>query len=98
MNLSEIKTIVCKSFGIEECDFIITTRSNEFAYARFAYYVLCRKYTLLSHEQIGKSVLRVHTTVMNGISRHEDLLALRKVYSDNFKKAEKELKDKTKQQ
>ncbi len=96
MTLSEIKTIVCKSFGIEECDFVITTRSNEFAFPRFAYYALCRKHTLLSFESIGKSVLRKHSTVSRGITRHEDLLALRKVYSDNFKKAEKELKDKTK--
>ena len=92
MTLQEIKTIVCKSFGIKECDFVITTRSNEFAFPRFAYYALCRKHTLLSFESIGNSVLRNHSTVSRGIVRHEELLELRKVYNANFRKAEKEVK------
>lgn len=93
MTPSEIKTIVCKSFGIDEYDFVITTRSNEFAFPRFAYYALCRKHTLLSFESIGKSVLRNHSTVSRGLVRHEDLLSTRKVYCENFNKAEKEIKE-----
>jgi len=92
MTLQEIKTIVCEAFGIEECDFVITTRQEQFAYPRFAYYVLCRKLTNKSHEDIGKTVLRVHTTVMNGIMRHDSLMATKRDYAFNFKKAETAVK------
>lgn len=91
MTTETIKKAVCKSFNIDECDFIITTRQEQFAYPRFAYYVLCRKLTRLSHKDIGKTVLRVHTTVMNGVSRHDDLMMTRKEYALNFKKAIMEL-------
>ena len=96
MTLSEIKTIVCKAFEIEEPDFVIFKKHFSHSHARYAYFVLCRKYTLETQKTIGETCCMDYTCVQRGIIRHPFLMANKREYALAFKKAEKELKDKTK--
>ena len=93
MTLSEIKTIVCKSFEIEESYFVIFGRNFSHSHARYAYFVLCRKYTLDTQKTIGETCLMDYTCVQRGIIRHPFLMANKREYAFAFKKAEKELKE-----
>jgi len=85
MTLSEIKTIVCEAFEIEESDFVIFKKHFSHSHARYAYFVLCREYTF-----------QTFTCVQRGIIRHPFLMANKREYAFAFKKAEKELKENTK--
>lgn len=93
MTLSEIKTAVCKSFEIEESDFIIFGRNFSHSHARYAYFVLCRKYTFQTLKTIGETCLMDYTCVQRGIIRHPFLMANKREYAFAFKKAEKETKE-----
>lgn len=84
MTLSEIKTAVCEAFEIEESDFVIFGRSHPHSYARFAYFVLCRKYTFETQKAIGESVQMPYTSVQNGIKRHPELMKTNRDYKFNY--------------
>lgn len=91
--LSEIKTAVCESFQIEESDFVIFKKHFSHSHARYAYFVLCRKYTLETQKTIGETCLMDYTCVQRGIIRHPFLMANKREYAFAFKKAEKEIKE-----
>ena len=93
MTLSEIKTIVCEAFEIEESDFVIFKKHFSHSHARYAYFVLCRKYTFQTLKTIGETCLMDYTCVQRGIIRHPFLMANTREYAFAFKKAEKELKE-----
>jgi chromosomal replication initiation ATPase DnaA len=86
MTYQEIKTAVCKSFGIKESDFT-TTRANEFVYPRFAYYMLCKSVLGFGVMEISKTVSKKHSTIINGITRHNDLIVSNYRYSVCYNKA-----------
>lgn len=93
MTLSEIKTAVCQSFEIEESDFVIFGRSFPHSHARYAYFVLCRKYTLETMKTISNSVgMKDHQNVGQGEIRHVCLMKKNKEYAYAFNIAEKEVK------
>jgi len=92
MNLAEIKTIVCESFQIEESDFVIFGRQITHSYARFAYFVLCRKHTLETLKTIGESVQMKHQNVDKGIKRHGKLIETRKDYALAYRNADTKVK------
>jgi len=93
MPLSEIKTAVCESFQIEESDFVIFKKHFSHSHARYAYFFLCRKYTLETQKTIGETCLMDYTCVQRGIIRHPFLMANKREYAFAFKKAEKEIKE-----
>jgi len=93
MTLSEIKTSVCKSFEIEESDFVIFKKHFSHSHARYAYFVMCRPYTLDTQITIAETCLMDYTCVQRGIIRHPFLMANKREYAFAFKKAEKELKE-----
>jgi len=93
MTLSEIKTIVCEAFEIEESDFVIFKKHFSHSHARYAYFVLCRKYTFQTLKTIGETCLMHYTCVQRGIIRHPFLMANKREYAFAFKKAEKETKE-----
>lgn len=88
MTYQEIKTAVCKSFSINESEFT-TTRANEFVYPRFAYYMLCKSLLGIGVMEISKTVSKKHSTIINGITRHNDLIVNNYRYRVCFKKAKK---------
>jgi hypothetical protein len=92
MTLKEIKSIVCKSFGIEESDFVIFGRQITHSYARYAYYVLAAKYGKFSHRQIAITVCLTHSNVTRGIKRHPEIMAKRRDYAFSFMSAENSVK------
>lgn len=92
MTLSEIKTIVCQSFEIEESDFVIFKKYFSHSYARYAYFVLCRKYTFATQKMIGETCEMGYTCVQRGIIRHPFLISNNIEYRFAFKKAEAEIK------
>lgn len=92
MTLSEIKKIVCESFDIEESDFVNFGRSFSHSHPRYAYFVLCRKYTLETLKTIGETCLMDYTNVQRGIVRHPFLMANKKDYCIAFKKAQNIIK------
>jgi len=64
MNKDTIKQIVENYF---EISIGRNTRKRQYVEARAIYYKLCRIFTQLSLEQIGKSVNRDHASVLHGI-------------------------------
>lgn len=91
MTIQEIKTAVCQSFEIEESDFVIFGRSFPHSYARFAYFVLCRKYTFETQKAIGESVQMKYTSVQMGLKRHPELMKTDPDYKFNYINAQKNL-------
>jgi chromosomal replication initiation ATPase DnaA len=98
MTLQEIKTIICEAFEIRESEFTIFKNHFSHSHARYAFCVLSRKYTLKTMKAIGETCCMDYTCVQRGITRHPFLMDNKRDYSIAFKKAEKELKEKTKQQ
>jgi chromosomal replication initiation ATPase DnaA len=92
MTLQEIKTIVCEAFEIEESDFVIFKKHFSHSYARYAYFVLARKYTLETQKVIGETCCMDYTCVQRGIIRHPFLMANKRDYAVCFKKAETAVK------
>ena len=92
MTISEIKTAVCQSFEIEESDFVIFGRSFPHSHARYAYFVLCRKYTIETQKVIGESVLMCHKSVQTGLHRHGELIESNRDYAFSYREANKMLK------
>jgi len=64
MNKETIKEIVQSYF---EINISRTTRKRQYVEARAIYFKLCREFTQLSLEQIGKSVNRDHASVLHGV-------------------------------
>ena len=64
MNKDTIKQIVESYF---EISISRNTRKRQYVEARAIYYKLCRIFTQLSLEQIGKSVNRDHASVLHGV-------------------------------
>ena len=64
MNKETIKEIVESYF---ELSITRNTRKRQYVEARAIYYKLCRIFTQLSLEQIGKSVNRDHASVLHGV-------------------------------
>lgn len=64
MNKETIKEIVENYFDISISR---TTRKRQYVEARSIYFKLCRDFTQLSLEQIGKTVNRDHSSVLHGI-------------------------------
>ena len=64
MNKETIKEIVENYF---EISISRNTRKRQYVEARAIYYKLCRIFTQLSLEQIGKSVNRDHASVLHGV-------------------------------
>ena len=64
MNKETIKQIVENYF---EISISRNTRKRQYVEARAIYFKLCREFTQLSLEQIGKSVNRDHASVLHGV-------------------------------
>ena len=64
MNKDTIKQIVENYF---EISISRNTRKRQYVEARAIYFKLCREFTQLSLEQIGKSVNRDHASVLHGV-------------------------------
>jgi len=64
MNKETIKEIVENYF---ELSISKNTRKRQYVEARAIYFKLCREFTQLSLEQIGKSVNRDHASVLHGV-------------------------------
>ena len=64
MNKETIKEIVESYF---EISISRNTRKRQYVEARAIYFKLCREFTQLSLEQIGKSVNRDHASVLHGV-------------------------------
>lgn len=64
MNKETIKEIVENYF---EISISRNTRKRQYVEARAIYFKLCREFTQLSLEQIGKSVNRDHASVLHGV-------------------------------
>ena len=64
MNKETIKEIVENYF---EISISRNTRKRQYVEARAIYFKLCRDFTQLSLEQIGKSVKRDHASVLHGV-------------------------------
>jgi len=64
MNKETIKEIVENYF---ELSISRNTRKRQYVEARAIYFKLCREFTQLSLEQIGKSVNRDHASVLHGV-------------------------------
>ena len=64
MNKEMIKEIVSNYF---ELDIVRNTRKRQYVEARAMFYKLCREFTKLSLEEIGKQVKRDHASVLHGI-------------------------------
>jgi len=64
MNKETIKEIVENYF---ELSISRNTRKRQYVEARAIYFKLCREFTQLSLEQIGKSVIRDHASVLHGV-------------------------------
>lgn len=64
MNKEMIKEIVSNYF---ELDLVRNTRKRQYVEARAMFYKLCREFTKLSLEEIGKQVKRDHASVLHGI-------------------------------
>lgn len=96
MTISEIKTIVCEAFDIQERAFSLFKKHHSNAYPRYAYFVLAIKHKKFTHGQIANSVNHVRQSVTRGLIRHGYLIENDNCYAFAFKKAEKELKEKIK--
>ncbi|MBR1857183.1 MAG: AAA family ATPase [Oribacterium sp.] len=69
-DLSKIVDTVCGEYGIDKESLLSKKRTSEIVLARQTIMYLCREYTDMSLEEIGKAVgSRDHTVVMSGISK-----------------------------
>ena len=69
MTIDKIKEIVEAETGV---DLTNPSRRSELVYTRALYFNLCREYTMLPFEDIGKSVGKHHATVIHGIKIFRD--------------------------
>jgi len=85
MNKKQINYIVdrvCQFFEIERDLLISKSRSSEHVFMRFHLMKLLRTKANLSLVNIGKIIGRDHSTVVHGLSEHNNLL----LYDDIFRK------------
>ena len=74
--MSAIKTWVSLEFDITESELIGGQRSRRISRARQAAYWLAKKSTRLSLPQIGAALGKDHTSVMYGVGRATEIMAV----------------------
>ena len=82
MNKDTIKQIVENYF---EISISRNTRKRQYVEARAIYYKLCRIFTQLSLEQIGKSVNRDHASVLHGVKSINTWVQVDKRMNNNMR-------------
>ena len=82
MNKETIKEIVESYF---ELSITRNTRKRQYVEARAIYYKLCREFTQLSLEQIGKSVKRDHASVLHGVKSINTWVQVDKRMNNNMR-------------
>ena len=82
MNKETIKEIVESYF---ELSITRNTRKRQYVEARAIYYKLCRIFTQLSLEQIGKSVNRDHASVLHGVKSINTWVQVDKRMNNNMR-------------
>ncbi len=73
ISISQIELAVTKELGI---NISRNTRKREFVYGRAIYFKLCREYTKLSLDDIGKTMDMDHASVVHAISKVFDSVIL----------------------
>tara|TARA_R110002049_G_scaffold7587_2_gene43494 strand:+ start:832 stop:1287 length:456 start_codon:yes stop_codon:yes gene_type:complete len=82
MNKETIKEIVENYF---EISISRNTRKRQYVEARAIYFKLCREFTQLSLEQIGKSVNRDHASVLHGVKSINTWVQVDKRMNNNMR-------------
>ena len=82
MNKDTIKQIVENYF---EISISRNTRKRQYVEARAIYFKLCREFTQLSLEQIGKSVNRDHASVLHGVKSINTWVQVDKRMNNNMR-------------
>ena len=82
MNKETIKEIVESYF---ELSISRNTRKRQYVEARAIYFKLCREFTQLSLEQIGKSVKRDHASVLHGVKSINTWVQVDKRMNNNMR-------------
>ena len=82
MNKETIKEIVENYF---EISISRNTRKRQYVEARAIYFKLCRDFTQLSLEQIGKSVNRDHASVLHGVKSINTWVQVDKRMNNNMR-------------
>jgi len=72
--MQEIMEIVCKAFSVSEEELRGPSRVKSISHARHAYCYLCTKLDpLMTLMQVGQSISRDHSTIINSVKKTEDL-------------------------
>ena len=75
-SVSGIIEMICGEYGVSKDDIFSKKRNAEIIQARQVVMYLCRKYTNMSLEEIGKAVgKKDHTSVMSGISKIRQMIS-----------------------
>lgn len=88
ITLSQIRDRVETKFDL---NLIKRTRKREFTYPRAIYFALCRKHTVNTIEEIGESVNRHHSTVLNAINYTMNDVAYEPKYRVFYEELDREL-------
>lgn len=72
----KVLAAVCDAFDVAPADLLSNCRKRVCAYPRFALYLLLSEYLPWSLPMIGRKCNRDHTSVIHGMRRARDLLAI----------------------
>ncbi len=78
--------IGCKIFGIQIADLYSKSREQNVVWCRYFMFEYLLKNTLLKNKGVGEKYNRDHSTVVNGMRKHRELLddRLYKIYHNQF--------------
>jgi Na+/phosphate symporter len=79
--LIEFRKLFTTAFNINDDDFTSELRSREMVDARMIYSAIAYRYGGYSKTDIGKSVNRIHATIINLLNNYENISE----YDENFK-------------
>ena len=93
MNIDDIKTAVQSEFEISSVDIEGDSRKREHVVPRMVALYLSRKLTELSYLDIGRAFNRDHASILNGVSRIDELVKSDLLFYDKVSGIIRKIKD-----
>jgi chromosomal replication initiation ATPase DnaA len=80
----DVMRAVCQTFNLTPDEIQSQNRKQELIFARHMFCYLCRKHLQMSLVDIGRILMRDHSTIINAVSKASDLIEYDKITKQRY--------------
>lgn len=80
----DVMRAVCQTFNLTPDEIQSQNRKQELIFARHMFCYLCRKHLQMSLADIGRILMRDHSTIINAVSKASDLIEYDKITKQRY--------------